>query len=84
VKEFQWHNPHCYIQLVVRDEQGREVEWSLEMAAPMYLYNLGWRPSTLKPGDQVTAAVFPLRSGENGGLAREVLDAAGTRIGGKP
>jgi hypothetical protein len=84
VTEFQWHNPHTYIQMVVKDEQGVEKEWSVEMAAPMYLYNLGWRPSTLKPGDTITVTVWPLRSGESGGLARSVLDASGERIGREP
>ena len=62
VKAFQWTNPHCYIQVLVSDAQGTETEWSLEMAAPMYLYNLGWRPSTVKPGDVISATVFPLRT----------------------
>ena len=44
VREFRWHNPHCYIQLMVPSANGGpDEEWSLEMAAPMYLYNLGWR-----------------------------------------
>lgn len=84
VKQFQWTNPHCYVQLLVRDEQGSDVEWSVEMASPIYLYNLGWRPSTLKPGDHIKTTVQPLRNGDNGGLAIEVFDAAGNRIGGKP
>lgn len=84
VKEFQWTNPHCYIQLLVKDAQGGEVEWSIEMAAPMYLYNLGWRPGTLKEGDTITATVLPLRNGGKGGLARDVLDATGQRIGRAP
>ena len=84
VKQFQWTNPHCYIQLLVRDEQGSDVEWSLEMAAPIYLYNLGWRPSTLKPGDRIKVTLAPLRNGDKGGLAVELFDAAGKRIGAKP
>jgi len=84
VKQFQWTNPHCYVQLLVRDEQGADVEWSVEMASPIYLYNLGWRPSTLKPGDHIKTTVQRLRNGDNGGLAIEVFDAAGNRIGAKP
>ena len=44
VRQFQWTNPHSYIQLVVKNDQGQDEEWNLEMAAPTYLYNLGWRP----------------------------------------
>ena len=48
VRQFQFTNPHCYIQLVVDG-----TEWSLEMGAPVYLANRGWKPSTLRPGDKI-------------------------------
>ena len=37
VRDFQWTSPHCYIQLLANTDQGAPQEWSLEMAAPMYL-----------------------------------------------
>ncbi|HET7609640.1 MAG TPA: DUF6152 family protein, partial [Gammaproteobacteria bacterium] len=61
VRQFQWTNPHSYIQLVVKNDAGQDEEWSLEMAAPTYLYNLGWRPSTVKSGDTLTVTIAPLR-----------------------
>lgn len=81
VHEFQWSNPHAYIQLMAENEQGREVEWSLEMGAPMYLYARGWRPRTLRPGMEVTIDLYPLRSGEPGGVVVDVMDAQGNEIG---
>jgi hypothetical protein len=84
VREFQWTNPHSYIQLVVKNDQGRDEEWSLEMAAPTYLYNLGWRPSTVKAGDTVTVTIAPLRKGGKGGLVLKAATADGTPIGRAP
>jgi hypothetical protein len=81
VRLFQWSNPHCYIQLLVRDEKGVEQEWSLEMGAPMYLYNRGWRPSTLKPGDELKVKLSPLHKGGNGGLVVEVRTPDGKPLG---
>jgi hypothetical protein len=81
VREFQWTNPHAYIQLLVKDEQGQEQEWNLEMGASLYLYNLGWRPSSVKPGDTLTVTIAPLRKGGNGGLVMKALDANGKQIG---
>lgn len=79
VREFQWGNPHCYIQLV--DDTPSHAEWSMEMGAPIYLANKGWRPSTLKPGDRVKITVAPLRSGANGGLVLDVVSLDGKTIG---
>jgi hypothetical protein len=90
VRKFQWTNPHSYIQLIVKADDGAEQEWSLEMGANVYLYNLGWRPSTVKAGDTLIATVIPLRSGAAGGLLIEAKTADGKSLvgssapGGRP
>ena len=85
VRLFQWTNPHSYIQLVVKPEGGAEQEWSLEMGANVYLYNLGWRPSTVKPGDTITVTVVPLRNGkQGGGLLVRATTADGKTLGANP
>ena len=81
VKQFQWTNPHAYIQLVSRNEAGQDVEWSMEMGAPMYLYARGWRPSSLKAGMRVNVTLNPLRNGRPGGVVRDVTTADGKKIG---
>ena len=48
VKEFQWNNPHCWIQVLVpdpNDPKAAPVEWGVEMGAPMQLIRHGWKPS---------------------------------------
>ena len=81
VKQFQWTNPHAYIQLVAKDANGRDVEWSMEMGAPMYLYARGWRPRTLRAGQRITVTLNPLRNGRPGGVVRDVTDAEGKPVG---
>jgi len=81
VKQFQWTNPHAYIQVVAKDSSGKDIEWSLEMGAPMYLYARGWRPSSLKAGMPISATVNPLRNGKPGGVVRDVTGADGKPIG---
>jgi len=80
VREFQWTNPHSYIQLIVTGDDGSEQEWSLEMGASVYLYNQGWRPATVVAGDTITATVVPLRNGSRGGLLMDVMTADGERL----
>jgi hypothetical protein len=78
VKEFQWTNPHCWIQLVVAGEDGPSVEWSLEGGSPNILVRNGWKRTALKPGDRVTVLIYPLKTGEPGGSFLEVHKADGT------
>jgi hypothetical protein len=84
VRQFQWTNPHCYIQLLVKNAQGKEEEWSLEMGAPVYLYNVGWRPGTVKAGDRISVAIAPLRKGGRGGLLLKATGADGKPLGKRP
>jgi hypothetical protein len=84
VREFQWTNPHSYIELVVKNDRGEDEEWSLEMGASVYLYNLGWRPSSVKAGDTLTVTIAPLRKGGAGGLLLKAATADGKQIGRAP
>ena len=81
VRQFQWTNPHAYIQVVTKDDAGRDVEWSMEMGAPMYLYARGWRPRSLRAGMRVNVTLNPLRNGRPGGVVRDVTGADGKPIG---
>jgi len=78
VKEFQWTNPHSWIQLNVANADGVIEEWSIEGNSPNQLIRLGWRPGTLKPGDAVTVLVRPMRDGSKAGLFVEITLADGT------
>jgi Family of unknown function (DUF6152) len=84
VKEFQWINPHSWIQMMVTDASGNAVEWSIEMNSPSSLVRQGWKPKTLKPGDQITIVTHPLRDGRPGGSLVSATLPDGTRIGGSP
>ena len=66
IKEFQWVNPHSWIQINV-NQGGRTVEWSIEGRSPNVLSRRGWTRSTLKAGDRVTLTVYPLKNGKPGG-----------------
>jgi Family of unknown function (DUF6152) len=83
VREFQWTNPHCWIQVIVPGPDG-DVEWSVEMAAPLQVYQAGWRPSTLKPGDAVSVVVLPARDGTHAGLFVSATDKDDKPLGRQP
>lgn len=71
VTEFQWTNPHTFIQVSVQ-QNGRAVVWSLEGGSPNILSRNGWRRTALQPGDKVRILLYPLRNGQPGGSFVEV------------
>src|SRR5262245_8452667 len=74
VKEFHWTNPHVWLEINVKDDQGRTTTWGFEMGAPGMLARPGWKSRTVKPGDEVTVITNPLKTGEpRGRLVRVTL-----------
>ncbi len=63
VKEFQFTNPHSWIQVLVEDGNGKTVEWSVEWGSPNQLGRDGYRPSTFPAGSKVTMKVHPMANG---------------------
>lgn len=80
VREFQWTNPHSWIQVMVKDENGKEVEWSIEGGSPNSLSRNGWKRDSLKPGDKVVVVTHPLKDGSPGGSLVSV-SVNGERVG---
>lgn len=81
VKEFQWTNPHSFIQIEAPDEKGTIVSYSIEMNSPNNLTRQGWKSTALKPGDKVTVVMNPLRDGSRGGLFVSVMLPDGKVLG---
>ncbi len=73
VHEFQWTNPHIWIDIVVIDKDtGQSAKWSIEGSAPTVLRGYGWRQDSIKPGDKVTLVIHPLKNGNNGGTLAKI------------
>ena len=73
VKEFQWTNPHVYIEADVLDDKGKTRHWSVECANPGILNRIGWKFNMIKPGDELKMVVAPMRSGQPAALLKEVV-----------
>jgi len=67
IKEFQFKNPHTWIQVMVPDQKGGSVEWSLEWGSPNALGRQGYRPTSFPVGAKVTVRINPMKSGSSGG-----------------
>lgn len=77
VVEFQWTNPHAFIELDAPNGQGGSDRWSIELNSPNNLTRQGWRRSSLTAGMTVSVTLNPLRNGKKGGLFNKVVFADG-------
>ncbi len=83
VKEFQWTNPHSWLQVLKPNEQGMEEEWSLELGPLVGLARAGWKPRSLQPGDKVKVSFHPMRDGSRGGRLISVTLPDGRTLNGQ-
>jgi hypothetical protein len=78
VKDFQWTNPHIWIQVNVKDASGKVTEWSIEGGSPNGLKRSGWTKKSMNAGDKVVMKIHPLKDGSSGG------SFMATTVNGKP
>ena len=84
VTEFQWTNPHVYIEVDVPDGTGPAKHWSVELGSPSILLKGGWKHNDLKKGDKATIIVSPLKNGMSGGFLEQITLSDGRVLGNGP
>ena len=67
VQRWAFNNPHSWLYLNIKNEDGTETLWSFEGTAPTGLIQRGITGDTFKPGATVTFMYCPLKDGRPGG-----------------
>jgi Family of unknown function (DUF6152) len=63
VTKVEWTNPHTFMYVNVKNDQGAVEEWAIEINSPNFLRHNGWTSSTVSPGDTITCTGAPAKSG---------------------
>ena len=63
VKEFQYTNPHSWLLVDVKGQDGKVVTWGFDAEGPSTLLRAGIRRSDFAPGTAVTITGHPMRDG---------------------
>jgi len=80
VARIDWQNPHIYVYVDARDEQG-VAQWKFEGYPPNVLVRQGWtRDTTMKVGDTITVTGWRARLDPHQAAAREVTFADGKKL----
>jgi hypothetical protein len=80
VKEFQWTNPHVWIQIMVPNATGGQDEWGVECTSVNFMTRRGFNRHTLKPGDRISVNFSPLKDGSHGGSFKGINSLNGTPL----
>jgi hypothetical protein len=77
VTNYSYRNPHVFLYLDVRGDNGEVVSWTVEMSNIGNTQSRGIYRSTFKVGDVVTVRLNPLINGRSGGNYTSVTAADG-------
>lgn len=80
VTKVEWVNPHSWVHVDVTGPDGKVTTWSCETAPPNILYRQGWRPNSLKEGDEVTIDGFAAKDASATMTARSVTLSNGRKM----
>jgi hypothetical protein len=68
VKEFQYTNPHSWLLVDVKNDDGTVTTWGFEAEGPSTLTRAGIRKSDFAPGTAITITGNPMRDGRPAAL----------------
>ena len=65
VTKMEWINPHAWIHIDVKGEDGKVTEWMIEAAAPNSLLRRGWTKNSLPVGTEIVVEGFQAKDSAN-------------------
>jgi hypothetical protein len=65
VTKMEWINPHAWIHIDVKGEDGKITPWMIEAAAPNALLRRGWTKASLPAGTEILVEGYQAKDGAN-------------------
>ena len=73
-------NPHSWIHVNVKGDDGKMVVWMVEGGSPNNLYRLGFTKDALQPGAEIMVEGYRARDGSTRAVGKNVTFADGKRL----
>ena len=80
VTRVEWMNPHTWIYLDVKKDDGGVEAWSFEMGSPNRLMRYGWNQDSLQAGATITITGSRARDGSLKAAATDVTLPDGKQL----
>jgi hypothetical protein len=80
VTKMEWINPHAWIHIDVKGEDGQVQAWMIEAAAPNALLRRGWNKNSLPAGTEILVEGFQAKDGTNRGNGSVITFTDGKKL----
>jgi Family of unknown function (DUF6152) len=80
VTRWEVSNPHSWIHIDVKSDDGKLVPWMIEGGSPNSLYRLGFTKDSLPPGAEIVVEGYQAKDGSARAVGKNVTFADGRRL----
>jgi Family of unknown function (DUF6152) len=80
VTKWELTNPHSWIYMDVKGEDGKMTTWMIEGASPNNLYRLGLTKESLPAGSEITVEGYRAKDGSTRAVGRNITFANGKKF----
>jgi hypothetical protein len=80
VVKMEWINPHSWIHIDVKKDDGKVERWMVEGGAPNALLRRGWNRSSLPAGTKISVQGFQAKDGSFRANGRDITFADGSKL----
>ena len=80
ITRVEWINPHTWIHMDVKDDDGKVVNWMIEGGSPNNLYRLGFTKESLPPGAEIVVEGYRAKDGSTRAVGKNVTFSDGRRL----
>jgi hypothetical protein len=80
VTKVEFINPHSWIHIDVKGDDGKVVSWAIEGGTPNTLFRKGVNDNTLPPGTELLVEGYRARDGTNRASGRDITFADGRKV----
>jgi len=80
VTRMEWINPHSWIHIDVKNDDGTVDSWMIEGGAPQALLRRGFNKASLQPGTVILVEGYQAKDGALRGNGRDITFEDGTKL----
>ena len=80
VVKMEWINPHSWIHIDVKRDDGKVERWMVEGGAPNALLRRGWNKKSLTEGTEILVEGFQAKDGANRANGRDITFPDGKKL----
>ena len=80
ITKLEWINPHSWLHVNVKNNDGTTTEWMIEGATPNTLLRRGFTRDTVKTSTEITIVGYQAKNGAPRANGRDLILADGSRL----